>query len=378
MRIAIVTESFLPSINGVTNSVLRVADTLIERGHEVLIIAPTSEGPRYRSASVVTTPHLELAGFPIGFPTAQVTQALDAFAPDVIHAAAPFWLGGQALSYATRRGIASVAVYQTDVAGYMHRYGLEFASPLIDAIVQAVHKPATITLAPTPDGVAYLERLGVDRVAVWGRGVDDQMFTPRGAHHDRATVLRRRWAPGGEFLVGYVGRLAPEKQVGRLKELCDLPGLHIVIVGEGPDRDELEDVFMHQPVTFAGALHGEELADAYRSLDAFVHCGEEETFGQTIQEAKASGLPVVVANRGGPRHLIRDGEDGFLVEPGTWGAYRAVVRRLMADPALRESVGRAARRSVEGKSWQRNNDELLAYYRFALASLQPSARAAAA
>lgn len=378
MRVAIVTESFLPSINGVTNSVLRVADTLIERGHEVLIIAPTSEGPRYRSAAVVTTPHLELAGFPIGFPSAQVTQALDAFAPDVIHAAAPFWLGGQALSYATRREIASVAVYQTDVAGYMHRYGLEFASPLIDAVVQAVHKPATVTLAPTPDGIDYLKRLGVDRVAVWGRGVDDQLFTPRGAHHDGATMLRRRWAPGGEFLVGYVGRLAPEKQVGRLKEFCDLPGIRIVIVGDGPDRDELEDVLIGQPVTFAGALHREELADAYRSFDAFVHCGEEETFGQTIQEAKASGLPVVVANRGGPRHLIRDGEDGFLVEPGRWGAYRDVVQRLMADPALRESVGRAARRSVEGKSWQRNNDELLAHYRFALASLQPSARAAAA
>jgi phosphatidylinositol alpha 1,6-mannosyltransferase len=151
-----------------------------------------------------------------------------------------------------------------------------------------------------------------------------------------------------------------------------------VIVGDGPDRAELEGVFIGQPVTFAGALHGEELADAYRACDAFVHCGEEETFGQTIQEAKASGLPVVVANRGGPRHLIRDGEDGFLVEPGRWGAYRDVVKGLMADSVLRESVGRAARRSVEGKSWRRNNDELLAHYRFALASLQPRTRAEAA
>lgn len=378
MRVAIITESFLPSINGVTNSVLRVADTLLERGHDALIIAPTSEGPRYRSAPVVTTPHLELAGFPIGFPSAQVTQALDAFAPDVVHAAAPFWLGGHALAHAARRGIASVAVYQTDVAGYMHRYGLEFASGLIDAIVQAVHKPATITLAPTPDGVAYMERLGVDRVAVWGRGVDDQLFAPRGAHHESALLLRRRWAPGGEFLVGYVGRLAPEKQVGRLKELGNIPGIRLVIVGDGPDREELEDVFTGQPVTFTGALHGEALADAYRAFDAFVHCGEEETFGQTIQEAKASGLPVVVADRGGPRHLIRDGEDGFLVEPRRWGAYREVVARLMSDPALRISVGKAARRSVEGKSWQRNNDELLAHYRFALAALPARRRPAVA
>lgn len=366
MRVAIVTESFLPSINGVTNSVLRVADTLIERGHDVLIAAPTSEGSRYRGASVVRGISVEIAGFPIGLPAANVTQALDAFAPDLVHAAAPFWFAGHALAYASRRGIASVAVYQTDVAGFMGRYGLDFAGPIVDALVATIHRQATLTLVPTPDGVRYMQRLGIERVGVWGRGVDDQLFAPAGSHHPRVDALRRAWAPGGERIVGYVGRLAPEKQVGRLKELCAIPGVRLVVVGDGPDREELEDQFFGHGVTFTGALSGVELADAYRAFDLFVHCGEEETFGQTIQEAKATGLPVVVADRGGPRHLINHGMDGFLVDPSRWGSYRVLVETLLADDELRHRIGRQARRSVEGKSWGRNNDELIEHYRLAL------------
>ena len=149
MKIALVTESFLPSLNGVTNSVLRVVDTLAQHGHDVLIVAPTSVGPEYHGFPVVTCPFVPLGGFPVAIPTPQVTHTLDRFAPDLIHAAAPFWLGGQSLAYAANRGIPSIAVYQTDVAGYMERYGLEFAGPLLQAITTAIHKPATLSLAPS-------------------------------------------------------------------------------------------------------------------------------------------------------------------------------------------------------------------------------------
>lgn len=366
MRVAIVTESFLPSLNGVTNSVMRVADTLIDRGHELLIIAPTSLQPHYRGARVVTTPHLVLAGFPVALPTPGVTLALDEFAPEIIHVAAPFWLGSQAIDYGSKRGIPTVAVYQTDVAGYMNRYGLEFATPLVDQIVAAIHKPATLTLAPTPDGAAYLASRGVQRVAVWGRGVDGELFNPGRLTSRYVQNLRRDLAPNNEVLIGYVGRLAPEKQVHRLKELCDLPGVRIVVVGDGPDREELEDTFHYAPVRFLGKQSGEALADLYAAIDIFVHPGEEETFGQTIQEAQASGLPVVAARRGGPCHLIENEVTGFLVEPTKWGAYREVVERLVADTELRSTVGKAARAAVAGKSWESNNAELLTHYESAM------------
>jgi phosphatidylinositol alpha 1,6-mannosyltransferase len=128
MKVAIVTESFLPSINGVTNSVLRVIDTLLQEGHELLVIAPTSEGPSYRGVPVIKSPAVVLSGFPVAIPTPLISAALDRFGPDVIHVAAPFWLGGEAIAYGHRRGIPTVAIYQTDVAGYMKRYGLDFAT----------------------------------------------------------------------------------------------------------------------------------------------------------------------------------------------------------------------------------------------------------
>ena len=173
MRVAIVTESFLPSVNGVTNSVLRVIDTLSKRGDQVMVIAPTTSVSPYLGHPVIQTPSVLLAGFPVAIPTSAVAKSLDDFQPDILHVAAPFWLGGYAIAHAAKRGIPSVAVYQTDVAGYMARYGLDFAAPILDAATAAIHKPATLTLAPTLDGVEYLTGLGVDNVYEWGGGVDN-------------------------------------------------------------------------------------------------------------------------------------------------------------------------------------------------------------
>ena len=169
--------------------------------------------------------------------------------------------------------------------------------------------------------------------------------------------------------MGYVGRLAPEKQVARLREVSTLPGTSLVIVGDGPDRTELEEHFAHQRVTFTGRLSGEELADAYAAMDVFVHCGTEETFGQTIQEAHASGLPVIAPQKGGQRNLIRDGVDGYLVDHTRWGAFAEKVEALVTDNASRHQFSRAARVAVENNTWDKNNEELLRYYDWACASV---------
>jgi phosphatidylinositol alpha 1,6-mannosyltransferase len=368
MKVAIVTESFLPSINGVTNSVLRVIDTLLQEGHELLVIAPTSEGPSYRGVPVIKSPAVVLSGFPVAIPTPLISAALDRFGPDVIHVAAPFWLGGEAIAYGHRRGIPTVAIYQTDVAGYMKRYGLDFATTIVDAITAGIHKLATLNLAPTQDGVDRLQSLGISRVAVWGRGVDLELFSPGRRTTSAVEELRRAWAPQGERVVGYVGRLAPEKQVGRLIELCGIPNTRIVIVGDGPDRQELEDRFTGYPVTFTGRLSGDELANAYAAMDVFVHAGTEETFGQTIQEAHASGLPVIAPSIGGQRHLIRQGIDGYLVDHTRWGAFREAVENLVGNEVLLRGMSQEAYRAVADKSWEKNNQALLGHYESVLPS----------
>ena len=377
MKVALVTESFLPSLNGVTNSVLRVVETLKEQGHEVLIVAPTSNSSQHEGFPVVTSPFVPLGGFPVAIPTPAITQTLDRFAPDLIHAAAPFWLGGQSIAYAAKRAIPSVAVYQTDVAGYMERYGLEFAGPILEAITAAIHKPATLSLAPTKDGQDFLHRIGIDNVELWGRGVDEELFNPQRRTSSTVLALREKYAPAGERLIGYVGRLAPEKQVGRLTEVCGIPNTRFLIVGDGPDRAELEDRFAGYPVSFTGRLSGEELADAYAAMDVFVHCGTEETFGQTVQEAHASGLPVIAPTKGGQRHLIRDGVDGYLVDHTRWGAFREKAWTLTHDDHLRGEMSQHARRAVSGKTWAKNNETLLEYYERALSTVRSSASLAA-
>jgi phosphatidylinositol alpha 1,6-mannosyltransferase len=377
VKVAIVTESFLPLVNGVTNSVLRIVDTLSNRGDEVLIIAPTTPGKTYLGHPAIQVPSVLLAGFPVAIPSSSVAKSLDDFQPDIVHAAAPFWLGGYAISHAAKRGISSVAVYQTDVAGYMARYGLDFAAPILDAATAAIHKPATLTLAPTPDGVDYLTGLGLENVWEWGRGVDTTLFHPAKKEHPAARTLRESIAPNAERVIGYVGRLAPEKQVERLKEVVGIPNTRIVIVGDGPSRPQLESLFRGDNVNFTGRLGGEDLAHAYAAMDVFVHCGTEETFGQTIQEAHASGLPVIAPQVGGQRHLIKHGVDGYLVDHRRWGAFRDRVEHVFGNPDLLSWLSENARRSVQDKTWEANNDTLLGYYAQALSTRKNTVKFAA-
>jgi phosphatidylinositol alpha 1,6-mannosyltransferase len=355
MRVAIVTESFLPSLNGVTNSVLRVLDTLAAEGHDAIVIAPTAPSGRHNGFRVIRTPAIPFMQFPVGIPNLTLQATLAEYKPDVIHVASPFLLGGQAIAAANRLGIPTVAIYQTDIAGYLQRYGMQFARPLVDKMVAAIHTPATLNLAPTPETASYLLKLGVPRVAIWGRGVDLDLF------HPQRRVARLTTAPATvePLTIGFVGRLAPEKQVHKMKTLFGIPNTRFVVVGDGPERRRLEADFAGHPVTFTGALRGEELAEAYASLDVFVHFGTEETFGQTIQEAQATGLPVVAPASGGPRFLIEHGTSGYLADPKDPASFVNYVTRLAEDAPLRSRMGVSARRSVLNKSWEANNALLL-------------------
>jgi phosphatidylinositol alpha 1,6-mannosyltransferase len=168
------------------------------------------------------------------------------------------------------------------------------------------------------------------------------------------------------LIIGFVGRLATEKQVDRFAELFGIPNTSFLIVGDGPEMANLQKLFAYQHVEFTGKLTGPELANAYAAMDIFVHCGTEETFGQTIQEAQASGLPVVAPDRGGPRFIIDSGKNGFLVNPDVPNAYRDQVIELVESEELRTSIGEAAREAVTGKSWQANNAQLFEHYRAAI------------
>ncbi|MGY3126936.1 phosphatidylinositol alpha 1,6-mannosyltransferase [Agrococcus sp. UYP33] len=362
-RVAIVTESFLPTVNGVTTSVCRVLDRLVETGREAIVITPRCGAPvHYRGVPVHEVPSFAYRRFPVGLPSPQVAALLARFQPDVLHAASPFMLGGQAIAEAARIGLPSVAIYQTDVAGFARRNRLAAGSPFAWQIIRLIHNAADRTLAPSTSAIADLEDAGVKRVHRWVRGVDLEGFHPDNRQGPAAANLRRRLAPGGEVVVGYVGRVAPEKGLDRLRALAGVPGIRVVIVGDGPAMDETRRQLADVGPVFLGQLHGAALRAAYAAMDVFVHTGTEETFGQTLQEAAASGLPVVAPRAGGPIDLVDDGTTGFLFDPDDASDLRAAVARLAADASMRARMGEAGRRRVLPRSWSAVVDQLLAHY----------------
>ncbi len=369
MRVAIISESFLPTVNGVTNSVCKVLDHLADNGHEAIVIAPAAGSPsHYRGFPVHQVPSVAYRQFPMGIPNAQVSRLIAKFAPDVLHAASPFLLGAQGIAAANRLGIPTVAIFQTDVAGYAKRNRLGSASKLAWRVVRWIHDGADLTLVPSLASQRDLERAGVERLALWGRGVDLVRYHPNNRMRPAARALNTLLAggqpgdPDRDVVVGYVGRVAPEKGLERLASLRGLPNLHLAIVGDGPSDDRIRSLLRGMPVTFLGRLSGQQLADAYASFDVFVHTGTEETFGQTLQEAHASGLPVVAPAAGGPLDLVRHGENGYLFDPADPDDLRAGIRSLVDDPALRSRMGEAGRRAVLGKSWEALCSELLQHY----------------
>jgi phosphatidylinositol alpha 1,6-mannosyltransferase len=361
-RIAIVTESFLPQINGVTNSVIRVLESIKQNELDAIVISPHAQNPLHLGFPVIECGSVPVMNFPVGLPGKAMEAALTEFGPDVIHVAAPFMLGAQAILWGQKNSVPTVAVYQTDVAGYLARYKLAFAKPAMERALVAIHDNATLNLAPTELSARYLSSLGLGFVRVWGRGVDTDLYHPSRKFSSEAIAIRNKLAPNGELVVGFVGRLAAEKQVHRMAELFGIEGVRFAIVGDGPERRNLEKEFEQSPVTFTGLLQGLELANSYAAMDVFVHFGTEETFGQTIQEAQASGLAVIAPRSGGPSEIVTDGINGVLVDPRDALSYRLALERLISTPGAIAALGKRAVKSVQGRSWKSNNEKLFQYY----------------
>lgn len=371
VKVAIIAESFLPHINGVTNSILRTLDHLALRGHEAVVIAPAGSlaneftgkavPKRYRGFRVITVPSVPLPKYPeVRLSTAssqKLRRILLREQVDLVHLASPFLLGWSALRAAGELGLPTVAVYQTEVPTYAARYKFPWLADRLWEHVRAIHTAADLTLAPSSFSMAQLDRLGINNLKLLRRGVDTALFSPC----RRSEAFRRAVAPSGERLIGYVGRLSADKQVGDLRALSELPGARLVVVGSGPMERELRTLM--PKAHFTGFLSGSRLAEIMASLDVFVHPGESETFCQTIQEAMASRVPVVAVGRGGPLDLVDSSRTGWLYEPGQLDDLAYRVNDLVFDGGKREAFAAAAMDSVQGKTWEKIGDELLEHYR---------------
>ncbi len=363
VRVAIVAESFLPNVNGVTNSVLRVIEHFRRTGHEALVIAPDTprgqpsadkvhDGIRVHRVPSLMFP--KISSLPLGVPRPRMVGVLRGFEPDVVHLASPALLGYGGLHAARYLGVPTVAVFQTDVAGFAESYGIGVASRSAWTWTRHLHSRADRTLAPSTSAMENLAAHRIPRVYKWARGVDITGYAPSA----RDDILRRRWSPDGKPIVGFVGRLAPEKHVERLRVLAHREDLQLVIVGDGVDQAKLQSAL--PSAVFTGALYGAHLATAYASMDVFVHPGEHETFCQAVQEAMASGVPVIAPDAGGPRDLVAPYRTGLLLPvDGFEAKLPESVDHLIVE---RQRYSVAARRSVLGRTWPAICDELLGHY----------------
>jgi phosphatidylinositol alpha 1,6-mannosyltransferase len=363
VRVAIVAESFLPNVNGVTNSVLRVIEHLRRTGHEALVIAPDTprgESPADRLHDGIRVHRVpsrmfpKVTSLPLGVPRPRMLGVLRGFDPDVVHLASPALLGYGGLQAARHLGVPTVAVFQTDIAGFAESYGVGVVSRAVWAWTRHLHSRADRTLAPSTSAMEDLVSHGIPRVHHWGRGVDVTGFVPSA----RDDALRAHWSPEGKPIIGFVGRLAPEKHVERLAMLATRGDVQVVVVGDGIDRAKLESLM--PSTVFTGALYGPELAAAYASMDVFVHPGEHETFCQAVQEAMASGLPVIAPDAGGPRDLVTSMHTGLLLPVRQFEARLSdAIDHLIAE---RPRYSVAARRSVLNRTWPVVCDQLLGHY----------------
>lgn len=353
MRVAIFAETFLPKWDGITNTLCHLLQHLESEGHESILFAPEGAPSHYASTRIYGYPAFNCPWYNdlrLATPLGTATKALEVFAPDVIHVASPLLLGAMGLKKAKQMGVPVVASYHTDVPGYMEHYGFSALREPSWALFRWLHNQADLNVCPSSHTQRQLETRGFERLALWARGIDAELYTP-----DRFSFEWRHRLSGGHPeapLLLYVGRLAVEKRLELLRPVLDaLPDARLALVGSGPEEASLRSLFAGTHTEFVGYLKGEELANAYAAADFFVFPSENETFGNVVLEAMASGLTVIAAADGGPLDLVEHGENGFLFTPGRVDEMIAVLRWMIATPEFSKQVGQRARRYAESRSW---------------------------
>jgi glycosyltransferase involved in cell wall biosynthesis len=370
LKIALFTETFLPKVDGIVTRLTKTVGHLVASGDQVLIFCPEGAPDAYMGARVVGVPALPLPLYPelkLALPRPAVAEALDQFQPDLVHVVNPAVLGLGGIWLAKTKGYPLVASYHTHLPKYLEHYGMGMLEPLLWELLKAAHNQARLNLCTSTAMVQELAEKGILHTALWQRGVDTELFRPE----LRSQAMRQRLLGGrsdtGKLLL-YIGRLSAEKQIERIRPVLEaIPEARLALVGDGPHRGRLEEIFAGLPVTFVGYLAGEDLAAAYASGDAFVFPSSTETLGLVLLEAMAAGCPVVGANRGGIPDIVSDGLNGCLYEPdgpdGGAASLTAAVLRLLGDGVQHERLRRDARSEAERWDWGGATEQLRGFYR---------------
>jgi glycosyltransferase involved in cell wall biosynthesis len=362
VRIALFTETFLPKVDGIVTRLCHTIRHLTAHGNEVLVIAPKGAPRRFARAKVFGMPGIPLPLYPeltLAAPGPAIGRVLRRFRPDVIHVVNPAVLGLGGLYYSQTMGIPLVASYHTHLPKYLQHYGLGFLEGLLWHLLKLGHNQARLNLCTSSAMVNELQEHGIERLHLWQRGVDTELFHPQAY----CLGMRERLTNGEPTrpLLLYVGRLSPEKEVSRLRILLEkMPQTRLALVGDGPGRPDLEKHFAGYDVVFTGYLQGQDLAAAYASADVFVFPSRTETLGLVLLEAMAAGCPVVAPRSGGITDVVNDGVNGFLFTPDSDQEFVAATQKLLAGD--RDPFRHQARLEAERWGWDAATRQLETYY----------------
>jgi glycosyltransferase involved in cell wall biosynthesis len=375
MRIALFTETFLPKVDGIVTRLKHTVEQLQLLGDQVCVFCPEGGLTEYKGAQVKGVSGFPLPLYPelkLALPRPSIGEALEGFKPDLIHVVNPAVLGLAGIYYSKTMNVPLVASYHTHLPKYLEHYNLGMLEGVLWEILKAMHNQARINLCTSTAMQSELSEHGIERVEVWQRGVDTDLFRPSLASPE----MRHRLSQGHPEapLLIYIGRLSAEKEVDRIKPVLEaIPGARLALVGDGPYREDLEKHFEGTNTHFVGYLGGEDLASAYASSDAFIFPSRTETLGLVLLEAMAAGCPVVAANAGGIPDIVTDGVNGFMFDPkDEQGAIKA-TQKLLAMRTEGELLRRNARMEAERWGWKAATQQLQQFYADVLAADLPMA-----
>jgi glycosyltransferase involved in cell wall biosynthesis len=378
VKLALVTETFPPEVNGVAMTFGVIARELGQRGHEVTVYRPSrAEGPA-RPAPVafreIALPGLPVPGYPalrFGLPAGRALRARwRADRPDLVHVVTEGPLGASAVAAAGALGLPVTSSFHTNFHSYARHYRCGWLRPIALGWLRRLHNRTRRTFVPTAELSLELAQLGFRNLLVLSRGVDTAQFQPE----RRSPALRASWhAAEGDPVVLHVGRLAAEKNYPLLFRAYAAmraanPRCRFVVAGEGPLRDRLKRE--HPDCIFAGFFSRDEIGRYYASADIYIHASTTETFGNVLTEAMASGLAVAGFDYAAARQFVRPEESGLVAPCGQPDTLVAAAVRLATEPALVRRLRRGARAAVEAQAW----DQVVVHFERDLARVIDEAR----
>ena len=366
MRIALFTETFLPKIDGIVTRLCHTIQHLTAHGNEVMVVAPEVDGaPEYfHQARIHGMPSMPLPLYPelkLAAPGPAIGRVLRDFRPDIIHVVNPAVLGLGGIYYSDSMDVPLVASYHTHLPKYLQHYGLGFLESTLWSLLKMGHNRAQINLCTSTAMQEELSSHGIERVHVWQRGVDTETFHPSAA----SAEMRFRLSDGqpDRPLMLYVGRLSAEKEVTRIRTILQqIPETRLAVVGDGPNREGIEQHFDGHDVVFTGYLQGQELASAFASADLFVFPSRTETLGLVLLEAMAAGCPAMAARSGGITDIIDEGVNGYLFAPHSDEEFVVVARQMLDDRDRMAGIRHNARQEAERWGWEAATSQLEEFY----------------